>query len=153
MNRVREGGCRCGELRFSAEGKALVTAACHCSGCQRMTGSAFSLTSVYPGPAFAVSSGEPMIGGARGPDTHHFFCPRCMSWVFTRPQGMGEIVNVRTTMFDEVDPEAPFLETYTSEKLPWARTAATHSFRTHPPPESFPDLLAGFAARRHGGAE
>ena len=152
MNDVRTGGYRCGELRFSTRGEPLVTAACHCTGCQRMAAGAFSLTSVYPSEAFEVTTGEPVIGGVRGPDTRHFFCPRCMSWVFTRPRAMGEIVNVRTTMFDEVDPDAPFLETYTSEKLPWAQTAAVHSFPTHPPPESFPELLAGFAASRpHGG--
>jgi hypothetical protein len=116
-----------------------------------MTGSAFSLTSIYPEAAFAVIAGEPVIGGARGADTHHYFCPRCMSWVFTRPQGMGEIVNVRSTMFDAVPPEPPFLETYTSEKLPWAETGAAHSFEVYPPPERFPELLGEYAATRSGG--
>ena len=152
MSAAREGGCRCGKLRFTAEGEPLVTAACHCTGCRRMTASAFSLTSVYPAPAFEVTAGEPVIGGARGPDTHHYFCPRCMSWVFTRPQGMGEIVNVRSTLFDTVDAAPPFLETYTSEKLPWAYTGATHGFETYPPPERFPELLAAFAASRAGAA-
>jgi hypothetical protein len=150
VNDVREGGCRCGELRFRAEGEPLVTAACHCTGCQRMTASAFSLTSVYPSPTFAVTSGEPVIGGARGAETQHFFCPSCMSWVFTRPRDMGEIVNVRSTLFDEVDPEPPFIETYTSEKLPWAETGAAHAFEAYPPPERFPELLASFAASRAG---
>ena len=92
MTTTREGGCRCGQVRFRAEGEPLVTAACHCTGCQRMTASAFSLTTIYPSAAFAVTTGEPVIGGLRGPSAHHFFCPSCMSWMFTRPQGMDEIV-------------------------------------------------------------
>ncbi len=120
--------------------------ACHCTGCQRMTASAFSLSSLFASDAFQITAGEPVIGGLHGP-TRHFFCPRCLSWLFTRPDGMEDFVNVRSTLLDDARSYRPFLETYTSEKLEWAQTGAAHSFETFPPEERFPALLAEFASR------
>ena len=143
---VQEGGCRCGQVRFRVSAPPLVTMACHCTGCQRMTASAFSLSTLYPSGAFEVTKGEPVIGGLHGA-TRHFFCPHCMSWLFTRPEGMDEFVNVRATMFDDARRYMPFIETYTSEKLPWAMTPAVHSFETLPPPDRYPELLEAFVKR------
>src|SRR5690606_28292974 len=138
---VREGGCRCGQLRFRATGKPILTMACHCTGCQRMTASAFSLSELHSSNAFEVLAGEPVIGGLHGP-TRHFFCPHCMSWAFTRPKGLDGLVNVRATLFDDAGGFTPFIETYTSEALPWARTPAMHSFETFPLTERYPELVA-----------
>ena len=141
---VHEGGCRCGQLRFRVTSKPILTMACHCTGCQRMTASAFSLSALYPSRGFEVVQGNPVIGGLHGP-TRHFFCPHCMSWVFTRPEGLDDFVNVRATLFDTTRGFTPFIETYTSEALPWAKTPAVHSFETFPPMERYPDLVTEFA--------
>lgn len=141
---VGNGGCRCNKVRFAVSGSPLLTAACHCTGCQKMSSSAFSLSSGYPSEAFEVVKGEPVIGGLHGA-TRHYFCPYCMSWMFTRPEGMDEFVNVRTTMLDAPPAERPFMEVFTSEALPWAKTGAKHSYETFPPMESFGALMAEFA--------
>lgn len=142
-----QGGCRCGRVRFRVSGEPLITMACHCTGCQRMTASAFSLSSLYPSDAFEVTAGEAVLGGLRGA-ARHYFCPDCMSWLFTRPAGMDAFVNVRSTMFDDTRSYRPFVETYTSEKLAWATTGAVRSFASFPPEEMFPELLAEFAESR-----
>ena len=140
-------GCRCGKVRFAVSGSALFTSACHCTGCQRMSSSAFSLSSGYPFAALDVVKGEPVIGGIHGP-TRHYFCGYCMSWIFTRPEGMDEFVNIRTTMLDSPPTEPPFMEVFTGEALPWAKTGAKHSFDSLPTMESFGPLMAEFAADR-----
>jgi hypothetical protein len=124
--------------------------ACHCTGCQSMTASAFSLAALYPSKAFEVTQGEPVIGGLHG-DAHHFFCPYCMSWMFTRVDVMGDLVSVRAMLCDDARGFVPFIETYISEKLPWATTPAVHSFPRYPPMEQFPALLAEYAARSPAG--
>ncbi|WP_404335939.1 GFA family protein [Sphingomonas sp. MMS12-HWE2-04] len=145
-----EGGCRCGRVRFRVVGPPLFTAACHCRGCQRMTGSAFSVSGGYPVEKFALIAGDTVIGGLHGATRHHF-CSHCMSWLFTRPEGIDAFVNVRTTLLDVPPGEPPFLETCTAELLPWAQTGATHSFESYPPPDAFGPLVAEFTARRTGG--
>jgi hypothetical protein len=143
-NLVQEGGCRCGQVRFRVTSRPIMTMACHCTGCQRMSASAFSLSALYASDTFEVIQGEPVIGGLHGP-TRHFFCPHCMSWLFTRPEGLDDFVNVRATLFDDAQGFTPFIETYTSEALPWAKTPAVHSFETLPPMELYLELVEEFA--------
>jgi hypothetical protein len=111
-----------------------------------MSASAFSLSALFPSSGFAITQGEPVIGGLHG-DARHFFCPHCMSWMFTRPAGMAELVNLRATMLDDASWFAPFIETYTSEKLPWAMTPAVHSYERFPPPEAYSQLVTEFRER------
>ena len=145
------GGCRCGQVRFRISAPPLVTGACHCTGCQRMTASAFSLSAAIPSDGFSVTAGEPVIGGLHGA-THHYFCPHCMSWMFTRPEGMDWFVNLRPTMLDDPGWFIPFIETWTSEKLPWATTPAVHSFETLPAFDDFEGLTREYAALAGGPA-
>ena len=48
------GSCRCGQVRITARGAPLMTFACQCTGCQRMTASAFSLSALYPDDAVTI---------------------------------------------------------------------------------------------------
>ena len=123
----------------------MVTMACHCTGCQRMSASAFSLSVAIPAQGFAVVAGEPVIGGLYGP-TKHYFCPYCMSWMFTRPEGMDWFVNVRSTMLDDPGKLAPFVETYVEDKLTFAETGAVHSYGKLPPLEAWEGLMKEYAA-------
>lgn len=140
------GGCRCGQVRVQVSAAPLLSMACHCTGCQRMTASAYSLSLAIPEAGFAVTAGEPVAGGLHGA-IGHFFCPHCLSWVFTRvPGGLG-FVNLRTTMLDDPAPFPPFVETYTSEKLPWATTPAQRSYPQFPPMEAYGELIAQYQAQ------
>ena len=140
-----EGACRCGQVRVRVSAPPMMAGACHCAGCQRMSASAFSLSVAIPADGFAVIQGEPVIGGLHGA-TRHYFCPHCMSWMFTRPEGMDWFVNLRSTMLDQAKDLAPFVETYTDEKLPFAQTGARHSFSTVPPMEAWEGLMKEYAA-------
>jgi hypothetical protein len=123
----------------------MVTMACHCRGCQRMSASAFSLSILLPSGGFEVTQGEPAIGGLHGPDKH-FHCGRCKSWLFTRPNGMDAFVNFRATMLDDASWYAPFVETETASALPWVKTGAKHSFTNIPGMDVWGPIVADFAA-------
>ena len=43
MDKSRSGACQCGAVTYSFKGEPLFTYACHCTNCQKRTGSAFSL--------------------------------------------------------------------------------------------------------------
>lgn len=126
-----------------------MTMTCHCVGCQRMSSSAFSLTAMFMADAFEVTRGEVVIGGLHGPEAQHYFCAHCMTWMFTRPAIAPHVVNVRPTMFDDHAWFAPFVESFTKTKLPWAVTGAVHSFEQFPPMDAYEGLMKAFMA--HGG--
>lgn len=141
---TREGGCRCGQVRFRVSAPPILTMACHCTGCQRMSASAFSLSAAIPNEGFAAIKGTPVIGGLHGA-TRHYFCPHCMSWMFTRPEGLDAFVNLRATMFDDTEWFVPFMETMTGEKLSWATTPAARSFDGFPPFDEYEGLIKAYA--------
>lgn len=139
------GGCRCGAVRVELSAAPLLTAACHCTGCRRMSGSAFSLTAMVPPGGFRVTAGETVTGGAHGPDLSHQLCPRCGTWMFTRVTGVDAFLNLRPSVLDDHAWFVPFMETMTREKLPWATTPAPHKFEGFPGMDELPALMAAYA--------
>jgi hypothetical protein len=136
-------GCRCERLRMTISAPPVVTMACHCTGCQRMSASAFSLSILVPASGFAITQGETEIGGLHGPSQHHH-CSYCKTWAFTRPDGMDGFVNLRATMLDDHAWFSPFVETCRAEGFPWASTGAVHSFPNILPPEAFGPIVSQF---------
>ena len=141
------GSCRCGDVHVEITIAPLMTAACHCKGCQKMSASAYSLTAMIPVQGFAVTKGVTQRGGIGHGQLNHQFCPRCKTWMFTGIEGIDEFINVRPTMFDETAWFSPFIETMTREKLGWATTPAAHSFAEFPPVEAYQSLMSEFAAQ------
>ena len=139
-----DGGCRCGATRVRITAPPLLAMACHCTGCQTMSASAFSLSLAIPTDGFAVTKGEPVPGGLNR--DMHYFCPDCLTWMFTRPIGMDWFVNIRAPILDDHRWVVPFVETFTAEKLPWASTPAKHSFETLPELPAYDGLIRAFAA-------
>ncbi|NLS01920.1 GFA family protein [Rhizobium sp. P32RR-XVIII] len=142
-----EGGCRCGRVRLKIRARPLLTMACHCTGCQRMSSSAYSLSAAIPAESFDVTRGKAVIGGLHGL-TKHYFCPHCMSWMFTRPEGMDWFVNLRPTMLDDAGWFTPFIETWTREKLPFAETGAVYSYETLPEMAAYEGLVKEYMAQQ-----
>ncbi|MBO3760546.1 GFA family protein [Ciceribacter sp. L1K22] len=143
-NSITHGACRCGQVRLKVQGKPLMTMACHCKGCQRMTASAFSLSALFPEASVEITGLDPVIGGMHG-ELKHNFCPHCLSWIFTRADMLGPLINIRSSMLDHTAEIAPFIETCAAEKLPWVTVPVRHSYEQFPPMEAFPALLAEFA--------
>jgi hypothetical protein len=144
LNLPSEGGCRCGRVRLKISAKPLLTMACHCTGCQTMSSSAYSLSAAIPSEGFEVIKGEPVIGGLHGAMSHHYFCPHCMTWMFTKTEGMEWFVNLRPTMLDDAGWFTPFIETWTREKLPFAQTGAVHSYEALPEMQDYERLTKDY---------
>jgi hypothetical protein len=136
-------------VRIKVTKPPLLTGACHCTGCQTMSASAYSLTLTVPADGFSVTQGEPVVGGLHGPVSHHFHCPHCMNWMFTRAEGFDWFVNVRPSMLDDHRWFTPFVDVWTDEKLPWAETGAAHAYPGTPEMADWEMLMKAF---EHEGA-
>ncbi|HOZ26241.1 MAG TPA: GFA family protein [Hyphomonadaceae bacterium] len=139
-----EGSCMCGRVKLRVTLPPIMTAACHCGGCQKLSASAFSLTAMIPTEGVEVI-GDTAIGGLHNASKYEY-CPHCLNWLITRPAGMP-FVNVRPTMFSVPAWSTPFMETCAGEKLPWAKTSAVHSFDRYPQEADYGPLMQEYAAR------
>jgi hypothetical protein len=52
------GGCQCGQLRYEVNAEPLSVYVCHCTECQRQSGSAFGMSMMVPRAAFRFVTGE-----------------------------------------------------------------------------------------------
>ena len=70
MTQVHSGGCQCGAIRYEIEGEPLKVYACHCTICQRQSGSAFGMAVLFDRRAMRMTGVAPA----------HFLRPGCHVW-------------------------------------------------------------------------
>ena len=56
-----KGGCACGQLRFRLLDRPLFVHCCHCSWCQRESGSAFALNAMIEADRVELLTGQPDV--------------------------------------------------------------------------------------------
>ncbi len=118
---VFEGGCQCGKVRYRLENERTVVAACHCTECQRQTGSAFGMSLIVPRESFSLS-GEtktftrPADSGAT---VACAFCPECGTRIFHQPSSLPDTVNVKPGTLDDPSWVEPALHLFVASKQPW----------------------------------
>src|SRR5215470_3774854 len=59
MQLPQTGGCQCGKIRYEITEAPQLVYTCHCTDCQRLTSSAFSIGIVVPEAGFRLAAGEP----------------------------------------------------------------------------------------------
>jgi hypothetical protein len=83
MSYVLLGGCLCGNVRFRATQAPLRTLICHCTFCQRMTGSSSYSESLFPIEDVEFTSGKPRkyehLSDESGKKVYVEFCGDCGS--------------------------------------------------------------------------
>ena len=97
MQEPREGGCLCGAVRYRVTNAPFRTSVCHCTFCQRRTGSAFGLGAYFKKDDFELLSGELRSYEHRSDESGRWlrleFCPNCgttVTWTLeVTPEGRG----------------------------------------------------------------
>ena len=76
-----EGGCLCGKVRYSADAEPIFVGVCHCTNCQKGTGTAFNVVVALSKPAVRVQGTLKTFAGHgdTGKATYRRFCPECAS--------------------------------------------------------------------------
>ena len=79
----RSGGCVCGAVRYETRGDAERVTICHCTWCQRRTGTAFGTEVVFLEGNVVFTVGEPSryrhVSDESGRWLDQHFCARCGS--------------------------------------------------------------------------
>lgn len=118
-----EGGCICGHVRYRLVGKPLIVHACHCSWCQRETGTAHALNALYEADRVEHLKAEPefiQTPSASGRGQRIARCPNCKVAIWSNYPQAGPMVRfVRVGTMDSPGEYPPDIHIFTSSKLPW----------------------------------
>jgi hypothetical protein len=128
MKLPQTGGCLCGAARYAITQPPLVAYTCHCTACQRLTGSAFSSAIAVVAEAFRFSGGE-MRAFQRATDSGRistrWVCAGCGVWICGGPKpGTAEpntLVFVRAGTLDDTSWLRPGIHFWTRSAQPWVR--------------------------------
>jgi len=144
------GGCLCGALRYEISEMPTMAYTCHCTDCQQLTSSAFSLAVTVYDSAFRLTKGEPRLLqkiADSGRTVTRWICPECGCWITCAPQAgatSGEMIRrVRAGTLDDLSWLKPTAHFWTRSKQPWVTLPeGSEVFATQP------DLDQFFEAKR-----
>ncbi len=117
---VIRGGCTCGDVRYEVLTRPLFVHGCHCTWCQRESGSAFAINILIEASNVQVLSGQieyVKVPTLRGKGQVFARCPRCKIAVWSHYSGMGrEVSFVKGGTLDDPSWAPPDIHIYTSTK-------------------------------------
>jgi hypothetical protein len=118
-----EGGCTCGAVRYRMTSTPMFVHCCHCTWCQRETGTAFALNAMIEADRVELLKGQvetvntPSNSGKGQKITR---CPTCRIALWSNYAGAGDAVRfVRVGTLDEPERVPPDIHIFTSTKQPW----------------------------------
>ena len=114
------GGCRCGEIRYEADGDAIAHhALCHCRDCQMASGAPMVAWIAFKEADFRLTKGEP-ANFTGGGDSIRQFCRNCGTPLFFfNAKMLPGIVDIQTVTLDNPDVYAPQAQIQVAERRAW----------------------------------
>ena len=114
------GGCLCGAVRFEISEPPISASYCHCTRCQRRTGTAASAQArIVPG-SLRVVSGEELVRAFEPEDGFpKEFCSACGSALWSRNPDNPDALSVRMGAFDEDPGVRPSYRQYVAYAAQW----------------------------------
>jgi hypothetical protein len=115
------GSCLCGAIRFALSEPPSQAGYCHCTRCQKRTGTAASPQARIDGRGFALTAGAELLSVWRHPEGgfEKCFCSRCGSHLFSRNPDDPTQMSIRLSAFDGDPGVRPQWRTYVSYAAPW----------------------------------
>jgi hypothetical protein len=115
------GGCLCGGVRFELTEPAKEAGYCHCTRCQRRTGTAASANARIDGRTLRVVQGQDVVKAWRHPDGgfEKLFCRECGGQLFSRNPDDPTQMGVRLGAFDGDPGVRPSSRKFVAYAAPW----------------------------------
>ena len=118
-----DGGCTCGAVRYRLKARPIFVHCCHCTWCQRETGSAFAVNAFIEASQVELLKGRPVqqtLPSLSGKGQVFWRCADCGVTAWSNYADSGPKFNfVRVGTLDDPSQVPPDIHIYTSTKLPW----------------------------------
>ena len=119
-----DGQCHCGYVSFEAEIDPERVSICHCTDCQRLTGSPYRVIVLAARDAIRLTGKPPKVyvkTGDNGRKRLQYFCPECGSPVFTGGEGeAADDWGIRWGSIRQRRELAPTRQIWRRSAVPWA---------------------------------
>ena len=114
------GGCLCGAVRFEVTEPLVSSGYCHCTRCQRRTGTAASPGARIAPGSLRVLAGEEHIRAYEPEEGFaKVFCSACGSSLWSRSQEDPDVFSIRLGAFDDDPGIRPTYRQFVAYAAPW----------------------------------
>jgi hypothetical protein len=114
------GGCLCGGVRFEVTAPPASAGYCHCTRCQRRTGSAAAASARLVPGSLRILSGEELIRAFEPDDGFaKDFCSGCGAALWARNPADPDVIAVRMGAFDGDPGVRPSYRQFVDYAAPW----------------------------------
>ena len=143
-------GCLCGQVRLRISGDPATVMQCHCTDCQKLSASSFSISMVLNRSGLEILSGD-LKQWDRPADsgniTRCWFCPTCGNRIYHDNPEAPEYIRLKPGTLDDTSVLSPQGHAWTCREQPWHQ-----AFNELPRVEGQVDLAAAIQAIRDGGS-
>jgi hypothetical protein len=117
-----KGSCTCGKVTYSATAEPIFVGVCHCTVCQKATGSAFAGVVAVPADTVHVTGETTQFDGVgdSGQATHRQFCPVCGTSVTRTADVMPGVTMITVGTMDDPSALTPAVQIFCDSAQPWA---------------------------------
>jgi len=114
------GGCLCGGVRFEVTEPPVSAVYCHCTRCQRRTGTAAAVSARLAPGSLRILSGEELVASYVPEDGFaKDFCSACGGALWSRHPEDPDLVSVRFGAFDGDPGIRPSARQFVAYAAPW----------------------------------
>ena len=148
MKLPANGSCQCGNVNYEVTDEPLVTVACHCKDCQKLSTSAFSISMILNRSGFKILSGKLKSWErptAAGGVAVCWFCPYCGNRIFHENPKMPNVIRLKPGTLEDTSFLEPQAHVWTCREQQWLGR-----FADLPKLERQPDVAAALAAIAEG---
>jgi hypothetical protein len=117
------GSCHCGKIAYEAVVDPARVTICHCTDCQKLTGSAYRVSVPTPRESFRLMRGEPRIYikvGDSGARRVQAFCADCGSPLYTQAAENPTTYGLRVGCIEERHALVPTKRIWCRSTLDWS---------------------------------
>ena len=117
-----QGGCHCGQIRFTTEYDPIIVAQCNCMRCRKLMGTV-NVGAMYGTQEIEVTgtTKEYIFNGGSGMPVHLHFCPECGTRLYGEPEAFEGFILVALGAYDDSLQFEPKAEVFTNYKMKWIR--------------------------------
>ena len=121
------GGCLCGAIRYTVSAPLGALRVCHCTHCQKNTGTGMSVNAVIAAQEFALTQGTPMrftTIADSGRTLRRYFCGDCGSPLYAHREESPERLVLKAGTLDDSSGLKITAHIWTRSARPWSHIDA-----------------------------
>lgn len=134
------GGCLCGAVKYTSSASPVMAALCHCTHCQKQSGSAFSVNVGVPKGSLQFTAARPAIyedKGSSGMPVFRHFCSTCGSPIFSDVVATPQLDWLKAGTLDDTSWVKPVANIWCESAQQWVvHPEGMAQFPQSPPPSA-----------------